>query len=84
MFVIDQMIVLIDHAGNCADASYSQVLYGDSVNDVLCDLHDSIAGPVKNCSDPAYADMFEIIITHLAAPDLGLGPTHVVRQLPLT
>jgi hypothetical protein len=84
VFVIDRTIVLIDHAGNCADGSFSQVLYGDSVDDVLCNYHDSIGGPVKNCPVPAYAEMFEIIITHLDARDLGLGPTHVVQQLPLT
>jgi hypothetical protein len=84
VMVIDQSVVLIDHAGNCPDGSYSQVLYGDTVTDILCDHHDSIGGPVKNCPAPAYADMFETIITHLAAPDLGLGPTHVVQQLPLT
>src|SRR5688572_30695987 len=59
VFVIDQTIVLIDHAGNCADASYSQVLYGDTVNEVLCRHHDSFAGPVKNCVVPMYAEMFE-------------------------
>jgi hypothetical protein len=83
VFVIDRAVVLIDRAGNCPDGSFSQVLYGDTVDDVLCERHDSFGGPVKNCPVPAYAQMFEIIITHLDAPDLGLGPTHVVQQMPL-
>jgi hypothetical protein len=83
LFVIDQAVVRIDHAGNCPDGSYSQVLYGDTVNDILCEHHDSFAGPMKNCRVPEYAEMFEIIITHLTEPDLGLGSGHEVRQLRL-
>src|ERR1051325_10327498 len=49
LFVIDQTLVFADSAGNCADASYSQILYGKTVDAVLCVNHDSIAGPVKKC-----------------------------------
>ena|SRR5688572_12468550 len=83
LFVIDQSLVLADHVGNCADASYSQTLFGKTVGQVLCVNHDSIAGPMKNCMDPSYAELFDTILTHLDEPDLGLGSSHTVLQLPL-
>lgn len=83
LFVIDDQLVFHDSAGNCADASYGEVLYGKSVDDVLCSYTDSIAGPRKSCRNPKYAGLFEIIITHLNERDLGLGPRHTVRRLPL-
>jgi hypothetical protein len=83
LFVIDQTLVLVDHVGNCADASYSQTLFGKTIDQVLCVNHDSIAGPIKNCSDPSYQALFDTIITHLDEPDLGLGTSHTVQQLPL-
>src|SRR5215468_8520052 len=36
LFVIDQTLVFADHAGNCADASYSQTLFGKTIDRVLC------------------------------------------------
>jgi hypothetical protein len=83
VFVIDQTLVLADFAGNCADASYSQTLFGKTVDQVLCVNHDSIAGPIKNCSDPSYQALFDTITTHLDEPDLGLGSSHTVEQLAL-
>jgi hypothetical protein len=83
LFLIDQALVFWDRAGDCPDNSYSETLFGKSPDEVLCKLHDSIAGPMKNCADPSYADLFEIMIAHLDEPDLGLGPGHDVRQLPL-
>lgn len=83
LFVIDQSLVLADHVGNCADASYSQTLFGKTVGEVLCVNHDSIAGPMKNCTDPSYAALFDTILAHLDEPDLGLGSAHTVQQLPL-
>ncbi|HXU38077.1 MAG TPA: hypothetical protein VN937_17075 [Blastocatellia bacterium] len=81
LFVIDDVLVFQDSEGKCADASYGQVLYGKTVNDVLCSYTDSIAGPRKSCRDPKYAGLFDTIITHLDEPDLGLGPNHTVQRL---
>jgi len=83
LFVIDQTLVFADQSGNCADASYSQTLFGKTVGQVLCVNHDSIAGPMKNCMDPSYAALFDTILTHLDEPDLGLGSSHTVQQLTL-
>jgi len=83
LFVVDHVLVFWDRAGNCPDSSYSLVLYKQTVNDLLCDFHDSIAGPRKNCPVPGYRDMFETMIGHLDEPDLGLGADHTVQQLPL-
>lgn len=83
LFVIDRTLVFADHAGSCADAGYSQTLFGKTINQVLCVNHDSIAGPMKNCTDPSYAALFDTILAHLDEPDLGLGNSHKVQQLPL-
>lgn len=83
LFVIDQTLVFADHIGNCADAAYSQTLFGKTIGQILCVNHDSIAGPIKNCTDPSYTELFDTILAHLDEPDLGLGSSHTVQQLPL-
>jgi len=82
LFVVDHVLVFWDRQGNCPDYGYGETLYGQTVNDLLCEFHDSIAGPVKDCPVPSYQEMFEIMIGHLDAPDLGLGPGHTVEQIP--
>lgn len=72
---------LLDQAGACADASYRQVLYGLQGDDTLCSNADSIAGPRKHCADGAPAAMFDLIVSNLHLPDLGLGPGYRVGQL---
>ena len=81
LYVIDDQLVFHDIAGSCADASYSQMLYDGTPDQVLCTSHDSIAGPMKNCEDPQYQAMFDTILDHLDQPDLGLGPQHSVQPV---
>jgi hypothetical protein len=76
LFVIDDVLVFHDSAGNCNDAGYSEVLFGKTIDNVLCSYADSKAGPRKSCRNPKYAGLFDTIITHLNEPDLGLGPGH--------
>lgn len=76
-----QRTVLLDQAGICFDASYRQILYGDSGDNVLCSIADSIAGPQKSCPVPSYAGMFDIILQNLDKPDLGLGSAYSVSQV---
>jgi len=83
LFVIDQALVLWERVGNCPDNGYGTTLYGRTVDDVLCSLQDSIAGPMKSCPAPGYREMFEIIIQHIDQSDLGLGAGHDVQRLPL-
>ena len=83
LFVIDDALVFADRAGSCPDASYREVLFGRTVDEVLCEKHDSIAGPMKKCSEPGYESLFETVTTHLEEGDLGLGASHTVQQLPL-
>lgn len=82
LFLIDGQWVFWDREGRCADAAYSQTLFGATVNDRLCDLHDSIAGPLKRCQEERYRQMFDTIIVNLDKPDLGLGPSHQVQPIP--
>ena len=81
LFLIDDQLVFWDRAGACADAAYAETLYGSTPDQILCELHDSIAGPVKTCTDEQYQDTFETITINLDQPDLGLGPKHTVQPI---
>jgi hypothetical protein len=81
LFVIDGTKVLWDHAGNCADASYEQVLYGAKPDTVLCSHGDTIAGPRTTCPDAASRSLFDTIVQNLDKADLGLGSTHKVERI---
>ena len=83
LFLIDGAFVLWHREGNCPDAAYAVQLYGATVDNVLCVLQDSIAGPRQSCSDGRYAEMFEVIVDNLDARDLGLGPDHTVKPVPM-
>ena len=81
LFLIDGRLVFWDRRGQCADASYAQVLFGLTVDDVLCRSQDSIAGPMKDCRDERYRSMFETVIANTERADLGLGPEHRVHPI---
>jgi hypothetical protein len=82
LFLIDDQWVFWDRAGNCADAAYGETLYGNTPDDVLCEFHDSIAGPMKNCQGEGYLVIFDTITANLDKPDLGLGSGHTVQPVP--
>ena len=81
LWLIDGVMVLWRREGHCHDASYRVELNGKTVDETLCVLHDSIAGPVRRCTDPRYQDMFETMLRNEDKPDLGLGPGHVVTPI---
>jgi hypothetical protein len=82
LFLIDRHLVFWDRESRCADAAYAQALYGRTVEHLICDAHDSIAGPVRGCHDAdRYAAMFDTMLKNLDAPDLGLGPDHTVEPI---
>jgi len=82
LFLIDRQQVFWDRASNCADAAYARVLYGRTVQHVICDAHDSIAGPQRGCMDAGrYSDMFDTMLNHLDEKDLGLGSGHTVEPV---
>jgi hypothetical protein len=80
LFIIDGKQVLWDHAGNCADAAYGQVLFGARPETVLCTSGDTIAGPRTSCLDAASMGMFDTIVKNLDKADLGLGAAHKVER----
>ena len=82
LYLIDRQLVFWDRAGNCPDNSYAQKLFGGKVDNILCDSHDSIAGPVINYLDNRYRGMFDTIRAHIDQPDLGLSPDHTVQSIP--
>ena len=79
----DVEMVLLDQAGPCADAAFRQILFGETVDDVLCSNAQSIAGPVKRCPVPDYAGVFDTMIANPDKPDLGLGQGYDVQQFPV-
>lgn len=81
LYVIDNKMVFWDKAGNCADASYSRILYAPSRIEPLCSIAETIAGPMTRCNDEAARPMFETILRNLDLKDLGLGPTHTVLEI---
>ena len=81
LFLIDDALVLADRFGSCADNQYNVTLYGSTVDEVLCEYHDSIGGPVKRINDERYRAMFEKIIVNLDKADLGLGSSHTVEEI---
>ena len=82
LFLIDGQLVFWDRAGNCPDATFGETLFGSTLNDALCNFHDSIAGPIKICRDDRYREMLDTIVANLDKPDLGLGPRHKVQPIP--
>ena len=78
LYVIDNRMVLWDRAGNCPDNSNAQVLFGATVDTVLCSAGDSIAGPVVSCKDAADRPPFDTIRKNLERADLGLAGSHSV------
>jgi hypothetical protein len=81
LYIIDGKQVFWDHAGNCADASYEQVLFGAKPDAVLCSHGDTIAGPRTTCQDAASRSLFETIIQNLDKADLGLDGAHKVERV---
>jgi hypothetical protein len=81
LFVIDGKQVFWDHAGQCADASYEQVLFGSTPDARLCSHGDTIAGPRTSCADESARALFDTIVKNADLPDLGLGSGHKVEQL---
>jgi hypothetical protein len=81
LYIIDGKQVLWDHAGNCADASYEQVLFGAKPETVLCSHGDTIAGARTTCQDAAKRSLFDTIVQNLDKDDLGLGSAHKVERV---
>lgn len=80
--LLDAELVLLDQAGNCADAAYRQLLMGETVDDVLCSNAQTFAGVVKKCAAPRYAALFDTIIANLDKSDLGLGAGYEITPIP--
>lgn len=81
LYVIDNSMVLSDRAGSCPDNGSAQVLYGSSVDTVLCYAADSIAGPVASCKDESQRALFDTMRNNLERDDLGLGAAHTVKPV---
>jgi hypothetical protein len=81
LYLVDSKYVLWDRAGNCADASYAQVLMGATPQAVLCSAGDTLAGPRSSCTDESARPLFEAMLKNLDKADLGLGAGHKVEQV---
>lgn len=83
LFVIDGSQVFWDRVGNCPDASYEQVLYGNQLSKLLCSHADSFGGPRTACQDETARKSFETILANLDKADLGLGSSHKVERVAM-
>jgi hypothetical protein len=81
LFLIDQQLVLWDRRGNCPDRGYHQRLYQGTVDRLLCERFDSVAGPIERCADEDYRNLFRRMVENLEEPDLGLGDLHHVVRI---
>lgn len=84
LYIIDNAQVFWDVAGQCADASYSQALFGATTDKVLCKAGDSIAGPRTSCADDRYRTQFDTMVKNRDKADLGLGGSHKIEMVDLT
>jgi hypothetical protein len=81
LFVIDDEVVLWDRVGSCPDASYEIQLYGEDLDDLLCEIADSIDGPQMDIYDENYRDLFETIIDNIEEDNLGLDDSYLVEDV---
>jgi len=81
LFIIDKQLVLWSRVGNCKDAGYAQVLFGNSPDSRLCENMDSKSGQRTGCRDKKYSIMFHTIIENLEKTNLGLDSTHSVDPI---
>ena len=81
LFVIDQKHVFWDKASSHPNAAFSQVLYGNTPQIILCSSADSARGPRTFYNDEDYRTLFETIVQNLDKPDLGLNSWHQVQQV---
>jgi hypothetical protein len=81
LFIIDDELVLWDRAGSCPDNSYEVQLFRESLDDLLCETYDSIAGPQTYIYDEDYRDLFEVILDNIEDENLDLGDDHLVEEV---
>ena len=81
LFIIDDELVLWDRVGNCPDYSYEVQLYREDLDNLLCETHDSIAGPQTFIYDEDYRDLFETIVDNIEDEHLGLDDSHLLEEV---
>jgi hypothetical protein len=81
LFLIDEKNMLWDVAGNCPGMSPAVKLYGRTPSDLLCSQTGMEFGAITVCHVASAREMFNTITRNLDKPDLGLGPSHQVRQI---
>ncbi|MES2757560.1 MAG: protease complex subunit PrcB family protein [Pseudomonadota bacterium] len=81
LLMIDKRMVYWDRAGNCPDNGYARTLYGATLQQTLCSVSDSIAGPRTVCAEESARALFNTIEANRDKADLGLGSTHQVETI---
>lgn len=82
LFLVDNRLVFPDREGSCADYRFHHTLCGGTLDEVLCDYPDSMAGPLMTRPDERFRTTFETMLAHLDRPHLGLGPFRSVEPIP--
>ena len=82
LFLIDHRLVFWDREGSCVDAGYAHMLFAGTVDSVLCEIYESVAGVITNYWDESYRAMFDTMVANLDQPKLGIGQSHSVQRIP--
>lgn len=83
LFVIDEKLIFWQRDGLAQDYAFHYILM-DKTQKELCSYQDSIAGARTECSDPAFADLFKIILGNINKNNFGLTNHRVERVYSAT
>ncbi|HEX8609804.1 MAG TPA: hypothetical protein VF800_00755 [Telluria sp.] len=83
LYLIDKKYVFSSQSGDCADAAYSMELYNLASDTKICSANATIAGPKRECTDPAMLPLFDAIVTKSGYNMVvgGLGADHVAEEI---
>ncbi|HYD94444.1 MAG TPA: hypothetical protein VEC01_03900 [Noviherbaspirillum sp.] len=82
LYVIDDMNVFWDTAGDCPYASPVSKLFAKTPGDLLCTYTGRPGGAFTVCNDNALREMFSSLVANRDKAGLGLGTGHTVQEIP--
>jgi hypothetical protein len=77
LYLIDGRYVLWIREGDCPDNSYATFLYDGYVDKLICSVYDSIAGPMRSCTDTTLSVLFEEVFWGVPA----YLPGHTIEKV---
>jgi hypothetical protein len=90
LFAVDGLLVLWDQRGCPGTFGYADALYGTGPKNLLCSWNGPPSDPYCSNSTIEAPDqtseraLFQTLVANEDAPDLGLGPEHLVQEFDTT